>query len=83
MQNLKTLAIFCGCTARFLSDLVGNLEDRFSHNEAQFTETSHPGDFECLFAIMPIHRAIKIEVQIIGLWSRIDVVIQNHKSISE
>ena len=29
------LAIFCGCTARFVSDLVGNPEDRLSHNEAQ------------------------------------------------
>ena len=28
------LAIFCDCTARFVSDLVGNPEDRFSHNEA-------------------------------------------------
>ena len=26
--------MFCGLTARFLSDLVGNPEDRFSHNEA-------------------------------------------------
>ena len=34
-KNLKTLAIFCGCTARFVSDLVGNPEDRFYHNEAQ------------------------------------------------
>ena len=34
-QNVKPLAIFCGCTARFASDLVGNPEDRFSHNEAQ------------------------------------------------
>ena len=31
----KPLAILCGCTARFVSDLVGNPEDRFSHNEAQ------------------------------------------------
>ena len=28
------LAIFYGCTARFVSDLVGNPEERFSHNEA-------------------------------------------------
>ena len=28
------LAIFCGCTDRFVSDLVGNPEDRFSHKEA-------------------------------------------------
>ena len=34
-QNVKPSAIFCGCTARFVSDLVGNPEDRFSHNEAQ------------------------------------------------
>ena len=29
------LAIFCDCTDRFASDLVGNPEARFSHNEAQ------------------------------------------------
>ena len=31
IRNLKPLAIFCGCTARFVSDLVGNSEDRFSY----------------------------------------------------
>ena len=30
-----SLAIFCSCTAWFVSDLVGNPEDRFSQNEAQ------------------------------------------------
>ena len=29
-----SLAVFCGCTARFVSDLVENPEDQFSHNEA-------------------------------------------------
>ena len=33
--NFKPLAIFCDCTARFVSDLGGNPEDRFSQNEAQ------------------------------------------------
>ena len=33
-QNFKPLAILCGCTAWFVSDLVGNPEDRFSQNEA-------------------------------------------------
>ena len=33
-KNFKPLAILCGCTARFVSDLVGNPEDRFFHNEA-------------------------------------------------
>ena len=28
-------AIFCGCTAGLMWDLVGNPEDQFSHNEAQ------------------------------------------------
>ena len=32
--DFKPLAIFCGCTARFVWDLVGNPEDRFSQNEA-------------------------------------------------
>ena len=30
----KPLVIFCGSTARFMSDQIGNPEDRFSHNEA-------------------------------------------------
>ena len=37
IRNFKPLVIFCGCTARFVSDLVGNPEDRFSHNEANFS----------------------------------------------
>ena len=28
--KIQPLAIFCGCRARFVSDLVGNPEDRFS-----------------------------------------------------
>ena len=35
IRNFKILAIFCGCTAWFVLDLVGNPEDRFSQNEAQ------------------------------------------------
>ena len=34
IQNFKALTIFCDCTARFVSDQVGNPEDRFSQNEA-------------------------------------------------
>ena len=35
IRNFKPLAIFCGLTAWFVSDLVGNPEDLISHNEAQ------------------------------------------------
>ena len=31
--NFKPLIILCGCTAWFVWELVGNPEDRFSHNE--------------------------------------------------
>ena len=34
-ENFKPLAIFCDCTARFVSVVVENPEDRFSQNEAQ------------------------------------------------
>ena len=34
IRNLKSLTIFCGRTAWFVSDLVGNHEDRFSCNAA-------------------------------------------------
>ena len=37
----KPLAILCGCTARFVLDLVGNPEDRFSHNEAHLIVLLH------------------------------------------
>ena len=33
--NFKSLTILCGRAAWFVCDLVGNPEDRFSHNEAQ------------------------------------------------
>ena len=33
----ESLAIFSDCTAGFVSDLVGNPEDLFSHNEAHMT----------------------------------------------
>ena len=32
--NFKPLAIFCSCTAWFVSVQIGNPESRFSHNEA-------------------------------------------------
>ena len=34
-RNFKPLAIFCGSTAQFVWDLVGNPKDRFSQKEAQ------------------------------------------------
>ena len=34
-ENFNPPAIFCRCAAWFVWDLVGNHEDRFSHNEAQ------------------------------------------------
>ena len=36
-KKIKPLAIFCDCTARFVSDLVGTPENWFSYNEAQIT----------------------------------------------
>ena len=36
-QNFKPLAIFCGCIAQFVLGLVGNPEDRFSHDMAQIS----------------------------------------------
>ena len=37
LPKFKPLAIFCGCTARFESDLVGTPENRFSRDEAQLS----------------------------------------------
>ena len=35
IRNVKPLIIYCGCTVRFVSDLVGNPEERFSNDAAQ------------------------------------------------
>ena len=37
LMNFKPLAIFSGCTAQFVSDLVGHPEDRVSLNAANFS----------------------------------------------
>ena len=41
MGNFQYLAIFGGCTDRFVSHLAGNPENWFSHNEAQMDGISH------------------------------------------
>ena len=38
IRNFKPLAIFCGCTACFVSALVGKPKDRFSHNEVNMCQ---------------------------------------------
>ena len=37
ISEIQASSLF-GCTARFVSDLVGNPKDQFSHNEAQLIE---------------------------------------------
>ena len=37
MRNFKPLTIFSDCTVRYLSDLVGNPEDRFSGDAAHMS----------------------------------------------
>ena len=53
MQNLnfKSLAIFCGCTARFVSDLVENPEDRFSHLTTQLNYVFRGGGHMSYFVL--------------------------------
>ena len=48
IRNFKFLAIFCDCTARFVSDLVGNPEDRFSQNEAHIVAANSDQQCCCL-----------------------------------
>ena len=51
--SFKPLAIFCGCTARFVSDLVGNTEDRFSHDEAHMVKLEFTGVHSFSFFSQP------------------------------
>ena len=38
IRNFKPLTIFCDCTARFVSDLVGNIEDGCSRDTAHLKQ---------------------------------------------
>ena len=44
IRNFKPLAIFCGCTAWFVSDPVENLKERFSCDAAKKLTLSGVGD---------------------------------------
>ena len=44
IRNFKSLAIFCDFPARFVSDLVGNPEDRFSDVAAQMVAYLNPAN---------------------------------------
>ena len=50
MRNLKPPPSFCSCAGRFVSYLVGNPEDRFSHDEAHLSSASETA-FEGLMMI--------------------------------
>ena len=39
IRNFKSIAIWYGCTALFVSDLVGNHKDRFSRDAAQLEDS--------------------------------------------
>ena len=69
IRNFKPLAISCGCTAPLVSDLVGNPEDWFSHNEAQIVS------FTCLvnlpiFWIFHIHTSLYTHTKFSILFQR-------------
>ena len=55
-SNFQVSRLLCGCTARFVLDLVGNPEDRFSHNEAQifWFAVYRPTHFNFLFIFITI-----------------------------
>ena len=42
IRSFQPQAIICGCEARFVSDLVGNHDDRFSHDAAHIVEDRQP-----------------------------------------
>ena len=48
IRSFKPLAIFCGCTAWFVSDLVGKPEDRFSRDVAHISLFDMRGNHICI-----------------------------------
>ena len=51
----KSSSHLCDCTARFLLDLVGNPEDRFSHKEVHIAEDkmTRNGLLQCTLKLVP------------------------------
>ena len=54
-QPVKPLAIFCGCTVRFVSDLVVNPEDRFSHDMSVVRDNQ-----QIILLIFPLKHKFKV-----------------------
>ena len=50
IQDFKFLACFCDCTGRFVSDQVGNVEDRFSCVTAHMIEMEYPAISESVLS---------------------------------
>ena len=68
IQNFKPLAIFCECTARFVSDLVGNPEDRFSSYEAD-TKFGALGCLNYMIPLFDIHFSFRADTFLCRTWS--------------
>ena len=74
IRKFKPLTIFCDCTARFVSDLVGNPEDRFSHNEADIMKIWSPlirvlGRMHVLISTSPFEMFIFSEI-FVRIWAQ-------------
>ena len=52
-RNFESLAIFCACTAQFVSDLVGNPEDGFSHDAAHISQKNREGVYLMILVNSP------------------------------
>ena len=58
--EFKPLAILCGCTAWFVSDLVGNPKNGFSHDEAHKQTTGFLIMQLSVIADLPVDRHIPV-----------------------
>ena len=75
MQNFKLLACFCDCTDRFVSDIVGNTEDRFSQlwlkqcrksSSAERSQGPHGRNNWCMKEKL-LHGSLKFCVQVVAI----------------
>ena len=59
------IVIFCGCTAWFVSDLVRNPKDQFSHNEAQFLQVEKKRTHQSVFImdVFPLVMTLKLHLE--------------------
>ena len=65
MKNVKSPAIICGCTAQFVSDIVGHQRQNFSRRNSNCTQQQT--NLTLIYGLRPVNRGIKHDFPFINI----------------